>query len=284
MSTYVIEQMQEQGGFTTAYHICNSYTVGKDLRGEILRSFAAQLLQSNQDLAVHVFEHYANKGLEPAIPKLKRLLPELLMTIKDVRFIIDGLDEYPELEQSKILAELIQLTKEPNSQCRVLFSNREGKQIDRVLNVKPTISLQDQHDDVNKDIDVFVQFSLENLRSSFGDVLIGQVQRHIVERAKGELDHPAYLSYLMKWQACFCGLGLYWTASRTVAATMSFFMQFIHYRKALTKRKFSDIRRRRIFLTEIDMSEFCAEFSRTRIKLPPKRLYASWSGLHAHSD
>ncbi|KUJ09937.1 uncharacterized protein LY89DRAFT_723790 [Mollisia scopiformis] len=185
LSTYVIQQMQEQGGFTTAYHICNSYTTGKDLRGEILRSFAAQLLQSNRDLATYVFESYANKCLEPGIPKLKKLLPELLKTISSVRFIIDGLDEYPESEQTKILTELIQLTKETSSQCRVLFSNREGKQIDRALSSRPTISLRDQHDEVKRDIDIYVHSSLEDLRCTFGKSLIDQVQRRIVEQAKG---------------------------------------------------------------------------------------------------
>jgi hypothetical protein len=182
--------MQDQGGFTTAYHICNSYTTGKDLRAEILRSFAAQLLQTNRDLATYVFENYANKGLDPAIPKLKKLLPELLKTIPSVRFIIDGLDEYPESEQQKILSEMIQFTKESHSQCRVLFSNREGKQIDKALSSRPTISLRDQHADVSKDIEIFVHHSLEDLRSDFGEVLIGQVQRRIVEQANGkQADH-----------------------------------------------------------------------------------------------
>lgn len=185
LSTYVIQKMQEEGGFTTAYHICNSYTTNKNLQGEILRSFAAQLLRSNRELATYVHENYANKGLEPGIPKLKKLLPELLRTIPNVRFIIDGLDEYPESEQTKILSELIALTKEPNCQCRVLFSNREGKHIDRVLGSKPTISLKDQHAEVSKDIEVYVHYELEELRSRFGEPLINKVQRVIVEQAKG---------------------------------------------------------------------------------------------------
>jgi hypothetical protein len=115
LCTYIIRCMQEEGVFTTVYHICNSYTTGKDLRGEVMRSIAAQLLQGNLELAPFVFENYANKGLEPSISRLRKLLPELLGTIPSVRIIVDGLDEYPESEQTKILTELIALTKAPNS-------------------------------------------------------------------------------------------------------------------------------------------------------------------------
>jgi hypothetical protein len=50
LSTYIIRCMQQEAGFTTAYHICNSYTIGKNLRGEIMRSIAAQLLQAISNL------------------------------------------------------------------------------------------------------------------------------------------------------------------------------------------------------------------------------------------
>lgn len=186
LSTYIIRCMQEEGGFTTAYHICNSYTTGKDLRGEMMRSIAAQLIQSNLELAPFVFENYANKGLEPSIARLRNLLPELLGTIPAVRIIIDGLDECPESEQTKILDELISLTRTPNSQCRILFSNRDDEQIYRTLNGKPTIFLRDQHDDVDRDIQLFVHARLKPLRDEFGDVLISKVERRIMEQSNGK--------------------------------------------------------------------------------------------------
>lgn len=199
--------MEEKGDFTTVYHICNSYTTGKDLRGEILRGIAAQLLQDpdNRELAAYVFENYANKGLEPAIPKLRKLLPELLKTIPHVRIIIDGLDEYPESEQLKILNEMISLTKVDGNQCRVLFSNREGEKIDKILGGRPTISLRDQHAEVKRDIDISVRASLTELRTRFEGGLIDQVHRRIVEQANGKLDPtPQTKSKLCK--VCFSGL------------------------------------------------------------------------------
>ena len=186
LSTYIIRCLQEEGGFTTAYHICNSYTTGKDLRGEVMRSIAAQLLQGNLELAPFVFENYANKGLEPSISRLRNLLPELLGTIPSVRIIIDGLDEYPESEQTKILTELIALTRARDSKCRLLFSNREGKQINKTLNGKPTISLRDQDSDVNRDIQLYVHAFLKPMRDEFDNDLIDKVERRIIEQANGK--------------------------------------------------------------------------------------------------
>lgn len=68
--------MQNEHGFVTAYQICNQSPT-KDLH-EVLRSFAAQLLLTSNDLAIYVFENYAEKGLEPSMAQMKKLIPELL--------------------------------------------------------------------------------------------------------------------------------------------------------------------------------------------------------------
>ena len=181
----MINRLHEETGSTTAYHICNSYTAGKNLLGDILRSVTVQLLRANPELAPHIFDNYANRGLGPSIVRLRRLLPELLATITSVRIIIDGLDEYPEPEQRTILIEMIALSKSSGGQFRVLFSNREGSQINKMLNGKPTISLRDESADVDKDIEAYVQASLEDFRPKFGDRLIDRIERRIVRKADG---------------------------------------------------------------------------------------------------
>ncbi len=185
LSTYVIEILGEKTEFTTAYHICNSYTTGKYLLGEVLRSVTAQLIRSNLDLAAHIFENYANKRLAPSVGRLRKLLPELLETIPSVRIIIDGLDEYPEPDQRAILTELLTLSKTSRGQCWILFSNREGIHINKTLNSKPTISLKDQHAHVSKDIEAYVHSHLQGFRGSFGDCLIDQIESQISTKADG---------------------------------------------------------------------------------------------------
>ena len=189
MSTYVINCLQQEGGFTTAYHICDSYTTGKNLLGEILRSITLQLLKSNLDLAPYIFENFANKGLSPSIVRLRRLLPELVGTISDIRIIVDGMDEYPESDQRTIFTELMNLCK--LSQCRVLFSNRDGKVIDKQLGGKPTVSLKDQQVDVAKDIEAYVHTSLGDFRKAHGDAFINQLESRIAQKASGKSGQPS---------------------------------------------------------------------------------------------
>lgn len=170
-----------------AYHICNSYTTGKNLLGEILRSIVLQLLRANIELAPFIFDNYANKGLAPAIVRLRRLLPELLSTVNSIRIIIDGLDEYPESDQRVILAEFIALSKPSGVQCKVLFFNRdEGSQIRKVLASKPTIDLKGQFLNVSKDIEAYVKYNLKEFRYSYPDALIDNIEKHLVKKAAGE--------------------------------------------------------------------------------------------------
>ena len=152
-----------------------------------MRSITAQLLRSNLDLAPHIFENYANKGLSSSIVRLRKLLPELLETIPSVRIIIDGLDEYPEPDQRTILGEFIGLSKSSGGQCRILFSNREGRTINKTLSSRPTVSLKDQHADVNKDIEMYVRAKLLDFRERFDGRLVDQIERNITTKADGML-------------------------------------------------------------------------------------------------
>jgi hypothetical protein len=186
LSTFIIRQLQEEGGFTTAFYICNSYTTGKNLLGEMLRSIAAQILRANLDLASYIFDNYANKLQSPAIVRLRRLLPELLGTVNSIRVIIDGLDEYPEPDQRLILNELMTLSKSFVGQCKILFSNRdEGLQIRKVLGGKPIIDLKSQFTSVTKDIQAYVRFNLKEFRDSYPDRLIDNIESQLVQKAGG---------------------------------------------------------------------------------------------------
>jgi len=189
LSTYMIKRLKEEDekSFTTAYHICNSYTTGKNLLAEILRSFTLQFLRDNLELAPYIFENYANKGLAPSIVRMRKLIPELLATIPSIRIIVDGLDEYPEPDQRIILSELVGLSKISSGQCKILFSNREGATISKILAGKSTINLRDNSAEVNKDIEAYVHIHPEivKFRAPFGDHLIDELEHKIVKKADG---------------------------------------------------------------------------------------------------
>jgi hypothetical protein len=84
-----------------------------------------------------------------------------------------------------ILTELLALSKLSSGQCRILFSNREGTNINKTLSNRPTISLKDQHADVNKDIEAYVHSTLRDFRGRFGDRLIDHIESIITTKADG---------------------------------------------------------------------------------------------------
>ncbi|TVY46999.1 Vegetative incompatibility protein [Lachnellula occidentalis] len=185
LSSHIIHQMREEGRFTTAYHLCNSYTTGKHLFGELMRGVIVQLLRANPDLAPYIFENYANKALAPTAARVKGLLEKLVQAIPSIRIIVDGLDEYPLSDQRTILNELLSLSKLHGAQCRILFSNRESENINKRLNGRPTISLRDQDVDLKNDIGLYVHAELDRLRGDFGNALIDRIERQIVAKADG---------------------------------------------------------------------------------------------------
>jgi hypothetical protein len=126
--------------------------------------------------------------------------------IPSVRIIVDGLDEYPEPEQRAILTELLSQSKPPNGQCRIIFSNRESVQINKILGSKPTISLRDQYVDVNKDIEIYVHAKLMDLRLRFkDDSLLDYIEKRIVANSDGQDSFLLVCWSLIAFQECFCG-------------------------------------------------------------------------------
>lgn len=205
LSTHIIRQMREGSGFTIAYHLCNSYTTGKHLLGELMRGVIVQLLRANPDFAPYIFENYANKALAPSAARVKGLLEKLVQAIPSIRIIVDGLDEYPLSDQRTILNEFLSLSKLPGGQCRILFSNRESENINKRLNGRPTISLRDQDVDLKKDIGLYVHAELDGFRGDFGNDLIDRIERQIVAKADGEYSDFDMHTSLIHLQVCSSG-------------------------------------------------------------------------------
>jgi hypothetical protein len=173
---------------TTVYYICNSYTNGKNLAAEIMRSLTLQLLRQNMELAAYVFENYANKGFAPSVSHLRTLLNSLLSTIPTTRICIDGLDEYPPSEQRSILQELLALVKLPGGHCRILFSSRDVDNIRKALQNKPTISFRDEKDALDKDIQAYVQGAMADVREKFRSHprLLDDIENRVIAKADGK--------------------------------------------------------------------------------------------------
>ena len=78
---------------------------------------------------------------------------------------IDGLDEFPDSDQRKIMQELTALCKGSNGHLRILFSSREVTVIEKVMKGKPLISLKTEKAAVGSDIAAYVHHRLLDMHS-----------------------------------------------------------------------------------------------------------------------
>ncbi|EXJ84684.1 hypothetical protein A1O3_05354 [Capronia epimyces CBS 606.96] len=167
LCSYIIEKLQHESQTTTAYVICNSYTQGKNIVSENLRSLAAQLLRANRDLVPHAFDNYANKSLPPSITHVKKLILDLLNIIQETRIFIDGLDEYSISQQRSMLTEILPFAKVSGGECKIIISSRNVPDISNKLKNRPLISLRDEYSGVEGDIQNYLNEKLQELRERF---------------------------------------------------------------------------------------------------------------------
>jgi hypothetical protein len=114
--------------------------------------------------------------------QLKELLPNLTKATSETRIIIDGLDECEDRDQTQILKELMKLG---GNRCKILISSRDYGDIGKIPRKKKTLAFRDRRNDINKDIQLYVTQTLAGLRERFGDQIIDEIKRVVVEKADG---------------------------------------------------------------------------------------------------
>ncbi len=186
LCSHIIHSLKSEPKLTTIYYFCNSQTDGRDVCNRLMRTLALQLLRAHIDLAPHISDNYTQRGYNPSMQQLRKLLPELLATTQMTRIVIDGLDECQGHDQRTALQELISLCSPSLSCCKILFSSREGVQISKVLSRKPSISLRDERSGVDPDIRLFVHQHLADLRERFHGEIIDNIEEIVVNKADGK--------------------------------------------------------------------------------------------------
>lgn len=124
------------------------------------------------------------------------MLPDLLSAVPSTRIIIDGLDECQERDQKSILTELLSAVKSSAAPCKLFVSSRTETYISKVLRKSPTICLTEKKEkqNVEKDIQEYVKYSVMGLRDTFPSILMDEVERTVVEKANGKLSNSTLLS------------------------------------------------------------------------------------------
>jgi NACHT domain len=192
----IIHSLKSGPATTVAYYFCDSHTDGRDYCGQILRVISIQILRAHLDLLPHVAASYANRGYNPSLPNLRRLITDLLTAIPSARVILDGLDECQEKDQKIILKELLSLCTLPDGRCKLLVSSRDVVPISKMLSRIPRISLEKNRAFVDADIRSVVSQSLIEVREKYDSDSdsIDDIEQIIVKKADGnDSEVPQYI-------------------------------------------------------------------------------------------
>ncbi|CAD6567874.1 MAG: hypothetical protein ASARMPRED_001173 [Alectoria sarmentosa] len=105
----VIEYVQDATDSVVIFYFCSHHQSSQSQANAILRSFAAQLLAANTELAPYILDTFASQALIPTKKHLGVILEKLLSSLSSVRIVVDGLDECASSEQEGIINDLLRI-------------------------------------------------------------------------------------------------------------------------------------------------------------------------------
>ena len=194
----VIEHIQEMNDTAVIFYFCQHLQSSQRQANEILRSFAAQLLAANNDMAPYMLETFANHGLRPSKKNLRLVLEKMIASLSSVRILVDGLDEWPQSDQEEVIDDLLRIKGTKPGVCKLLISSRKLPTISKLLEAKQTLRLDDNAENVQAAIAAFIHRELAPLREQFRSNMIDHLEARIMSKANGRLEpqplHPCMLT------------------------------------------------------------------------------------------
>ncbi|KAJ4304939.1 hypothetical protein N0V90_000467 [Kalmusia sp. IMI 367209] len=191
-------QHAQKKGANIFFYFCNYLGNGTESSSCLLRSIAAQIVQKDNDLAMHVYGKYSQMHPIPSRKVLLNLLPELLQGLGSVHLVIDGLDEWDEHEQKETLHSLTPLLRTDASSyfCKILVASRETLVISRTMRKKSkpaasiSLSSSDESAAIHLSIGNFVDRKLSDLPDHVEELessplLLADIKRNLLEKSNG---------------------------------------------------------------------------------------------------
>ena len=174
------------------FYFCHHFQTSKEPISEVLKSFATQLLTANPGLAPYILDTFVNNGRKPTKKILAEILEKLIASSRPVRFVVDGLDEWSQLDQEDLVKDLFRIRGPSPGACKILFSSRKTAHLTKLLQSEPAFRLDDYVENISSNIASLVQERLTCLRQTFAPELIDELEGEILKRADGM---PVSLSY-----------------------------------------------------------------------------------------
>ena len=181
----IIEHIQEETDMVMLFYFCHHFQTSKEPISEVLKSFATQLLTANRGLAPYILDTFVNNGRKPTKKILAEILEKLIASSRPIRIVVDGLDEWSQIDQEDLVKDLFRIRGPSPGACKILFSSRKTAHLTKLLQSEPAFRLDDYVENINSNIASFVNEPLTRLRQTFGPELINELEGEILKRADG---------------------------------------------------------------------------------------------------
>lgn len=170
------------------FFFCDFHTKSYAVAAQVLRSLCVQMIDLDPELISFIYDECVSKGSNPSLSCLKEIVPKLMTTFKDIRVIIDGIDEVDYSQHGELIKTLTSFA-EIQDNCKIIFSSQNIPTISSRLKKKPQLSLGTESESVTKDINLIVAASLEEVNERHGgripETVLAHVRNLILERAEG---------------------------------------------------------------------------------------------------
>ena len=184
LCSMIIDNLQCRKDLSIIYYFCGKRS-GDDTTVSILRNLATQLLQMNTDLIPLVHQAFVQCLSHCSTPNVKRLLGQILPSVKSVRMVIDGIDECDHIVQLEVLKAIREMHKQGAGNCRTLICSRDTPRIQQTLMPKIHMKLGKQS---HVGLPLYIEDKLEELQDYFGDIkpaLLDAVKERLTAKAGG---------------------------------------------------------------------------------------------------
>ncbi|KAK1463568.1 NACHT domain-containing protein [Colletotrichum cuscutae] len=157
LCSQLIYFLRSSANWNCLFFFCDFHTTGYGVTAQVLRSMCAQILDLIPETASFMHKECVDPGKKPTTLCLKVLIPKLFSFFKDLRLVIDGVDEIGSSEHGELIKTLTKLA-DTQDNFRLLISSQDILSIARNLKSGPTLIIGEKS--VRKDIELIVSSRL----------------------------------------------------------------------------------------------------------------------------
>ena len=190
LCAHLVSKLRNDKTTTTLYYFCGSPVNNHTDCNRILRSLVIQLIRYEPALAIHVCTNYVRRCIPASLAHLREVLSELLRAVPPAQIIIDGLDECDPNSHTQILAELLTFSNPSTELAKILIFSRAGGVIGGKLRKKPTLSLREESESMDNDINTFIKAKLRQTRSEWdfdvSETCVARIEQELLRLSNGK--------------------------------------------------------------------------------------------------